>query len=402
MGKTVLTIDDSKTVRAVISKHLAQFSVGMLEAENGAEGVECARKGSPDLILLDYNMPVMDGYHTLVELKTDPNLKSIPVVMVTTETSKETVVKLLKLGLNDYIAKPFTRELLLKKINPILKLYEGEDIPPDLVPEPDASDDEDEGIDAADIVIKPTILAVDDKASVLSLLMEYIGDQYNLVTIDSGKAALKALTRKEYACIFMDLSMPGMSGLDVLATYLQGTKDEAIKKRIIAMTMRASQQDIRRASELGIEMFLYKPFIHSDVTKVMKQAMEEHDDDMFSKSLHYLMVRGRTLILDCPGKKSSKYRFCAEFLTSTIIQEIDEMAEEGANHMIIKVGEEFLSDPIVLRDFMKLIEHLNEIRLSIRLVAESPEAREILKDHGRTCRLPIDVSIECALGLITS
>src|SRR5512136_1275770 len=132
MGKTVLTIDDSKTVRTVISKHLAPFSVGMLEAENGEQGVECARKGSPDLILLDYNMPVMDGYHTLVELKTDPSLKSIPVVMVTTETSKETVVKLLRLGLTDYIAKPFTRELLLEKVNAIVGLYNGDQPPPDV------------------------------------------------------------------------------------------------------------------------------------------------------------------------------------------------------------------------------------------------------------------------------
>ena len=78
------------------------------------------------------------------------------------------------------------------------------------------------------------------------------------------------------------------------------------------------------------------------------------------------------------------------------------MAEEGASHMIAKVGEEFLANPKVLRDFMKLIEHVKEIGLSIRLVAESPETRDVLKDHGRTSRIPIDVSIECALGLITS
>src|SRR5512144_2072390 len=122
MVKKILTIDDSKTVRTIIAKHLSQFSVGMLEAENGEQGIARAREGSPDLILLDYNMPVMDGYHTLVELKTDPDLKSIPVVMVTTETSKETVVKLLRLGLTDYIAKPFTRELLLEKVNAIVGL----------------------------------------------------------------------------------------------------------------------------------------------------------------------------------------------------------------------------------------------------------------------------------------
>src|SRR5512136_905563 len=132
MAKKVLTIDDSKTLRTIVAKHLSAFSIKMLEAENGEEGLARAREGSPDVILLDYNMPVMDGYHTLVELKTDPALKSIPVVMVTTETAKETVIKLLRLGLTDYIAKPFTRELLLEKVNAIVGLYNGDQPPPDV------------------------------------------------------------------------------------------------------------------------------------------------------------------------------------------------------------------------------------------------------------------------------
>ena len=130
MGKKILTIDDSKTLRIIVAKHLAPFGVQTLEAENGQQGVVRAREGVPDVILLDYNMPVMDGYHTLAELKTDPALKAIPVVMLTTETVEETVIKLIKLGLKDYIAKPFTREVFLQKLNPILSLYDGKEVPP--------------------------------------------------------------------------------------------------------------------------------------------------------------------------------------------------------------------------------------------------------------------------------
>lgn len=397
MGKTVLTIDDSKTVRTVISKHLSPFSVGMLEAENGEEGVECARKDSPDLILLDYNMPVMDGYHTLVELKTDPNLKSIPVVMVTTETSKETVVKLLKLGLNDYIAKPFTREILLRKVNPILKLYSGDEIPPEK--EEDSRADEEAA--TAEAIAKPAILAVDDKPSVLELLKEYLGDQYRLATADGGKAALTTMAKKDYDCIFLDLSMPDMSGLDVLENYLQGTNNEAIEKKIIAMTLRSAHQDIRRASELGIQIFLYKPFTHADVEKAIDLAMEGREESP-SKKLHYLTMRGKIPLLDCPPQKSSKFRFFAEFLTTEILKEIDEVVEDGATHLIIRIGEGFLAKLDVSHNFVELVQHISDLNLSVRLVAESSESRDILKQHPETACIPIDVSLECALGLIDS
>ncbi len=396
MGKTVLTIDDSKTVRTVISKHLAPFSVSVLEAENGEDGVACARKGLPDLILLDYNMPVMDGYHTLVELRMDPALKSIPVVMVTTETSKETVVKLLKLGLNDYIAKPFTRETLLRKINSILHLYSGDEVPSEsqlVAKSVSASPAPPEAHGM------PTVLAVDDKANVLDLLKEYLGDRFDVATADSGKAALAAILKKDYDYIFLDLSMPEMSGLEVLDLYLQKTKNAKIEKKIVAMTLRSAQEDIVRACDLGIQAFLYKPFTGADVAKAMDQVASARDDSG-SKKLHYLLMKGKTPILDCPAQKSSKYRFIAELLNSEILQEIDEIAAGGSDHLVIKIGEGFLSTIAVRQKFITLIQHARKRALNVRLVVESPECREILRRHEETSSIPIDVTLECALGAV--
>ncbi len=132
MSNKLLITDDSKVLRMIVSRHLKQFGVETIEAENGEVGLLRARQSHPDLILLDYNMPVMDGYQTLERLKSDPTLQSIPVVMLTTETGSETVVRLIKLGLKDYIAKPFSREDLLKKLNPILHLYAGDVVPPEV------------------------------------------------------------------------------------------------------------------------------------------------------------------------------------------------------------------------------------------------------------------------------
>ena len=396
MGKKILTIDDSKTVRAIISKHLSQFSVRMLEAENGEQGVVRARKGAPDLILLDYNMPVMDGYHTLVELKSDPNLKSIPVVMVTTETSKETVIKLLRLGLTDYIAKPFTRELLIEKVNSIVSLYDGD--PPPLDAEKGAGSPESKAATAqkspsvAEVSAKPAILVVDDKASVLQLLQEYIDDKYEVTTADSGQAALNAMEHKSFDFILLDLNMPDISGYDFLKQYHGGAKNGASGKKVIGMLLRSAQNDIRRASEAGLQV-LFKPFTRAEVKSALDQASS-------SKKLRFLTTNGNVRILDCPGEKSSRFRIYAASLNSEISQEIDGMVDEHLNQLIIKLGEGFLSHKLVRRDFTSLLNHIGELHLSVRLVADSALSRDSLKKLPETANIPTDVSLECALGSI--
>jgi two-component system, cell cycle response regulator len=398
MGKKILTIDDSKTVRTIISKHLSQFSVGMLEAENGEQGVACAREGAPDLILLDYNMPVMDGYHTLVELKTDPQLKSIPVVMVTTETSKETVIKLLRLGLTDYIAKPFTRELLLEKINAIVGLYNGDQPPPEENKKPvvEAKSPVTDQKNAApeEKNSKPTLLAVDDKSSVLKLLAEYIGDQFEIVTADSGRAAMDTLDQKHFEYMFLDLSMPDMSGFDILEAFLQSAKKGAKEKRVIAMTMRSAQDDISRATDAGIPV-LFKPFTRADVKSALDQAAKD------GKKMRFLTANGKIRILDCPADKSSRFRIYAASLSSEVLQEINQMVQEGLHMLVIKIGEGFLLHKLVRMDFAKLLNHISQKQLTVRLVADSVATRDSLKQFPETANIPIDVTLECALSSIS-
>jgi CheY-like chemotaxis protein len=410
MGKKVLTIDDSYLVRSIISKHLIPFSVEMLEAENGEDGVAQAREHAPDLILLDYNMPVMDGYHTLTELKTDPKLKTIPVIMVTTETSKETVIKLLKLGLDDYIAKPFTREILLKKINQRLKLYSGEEAPPldtaaappAEIAAPQAAPSMKESADreetaATDAVT--SILVVDDKASIRELMKEYLSEECNLMTVDSGRAALSALDQRSFDYVFLDLSLPDMSGFDVLTAYLRDIKNGASEKKVIAMTLRSALQDIHRASEAGIQVVLFKPFTCADVVKAIDQSTA-NQRELSAKKLHYLTSNGKVMTLECPAQKSSRYRFFAETLNSSIPHEIEEMADGGIDLLIIKIGDGFLSNRVVIEKFLKLIQLIQQMSLTVRFVASSAQSRDELRKYNETASIPTDVSMECALSSI--
>jgi two-component system, cell cycle response regulator len=401
MEKKVLTIDDSQTIRTIISKHLAQFPVRVFEAENGEEGVDCARENNPDLILLDYNMPIMDGYHTLVELRSDPGLKSIPVVMVTTETSKETVVKLLKLGLNDYIAKPFTREVLLKKINPLLGLYNGEEIPsglsPGVSPEKpfsrEISEDQTAGMVEGS---SPAVLVVDDKSGVREMLKEYLSERFDIVMADGGRAALAAMAQRSFDHIFLDLNMPDMSGFEVLELFQKKTGSRGSERKVVAMTLRSAVQDIHQASEAGIPVILYKPFTRADVASAIDQSVDSRTA-VLTKRFHYVRVNGNIMTLECPGKKSSKYRLFAAALEHDIFLEIETSMEEGSDRLIVKIGDGFLENRLVSRAFFDLLQRLRRYSILVRLVADTPQSRDILKKNAESAEIPMDVSLECAL-----
>ena len=118
--KKVLTVDDSKVVRTMVARHLQPYGCQVLEAANGREGVDVARKEQPDLILLDVTMPVMDGRQALAEIRQDAALKGTPVVMLTAESGKDLVLEIAKLGVKGYIVKPFTKATFEAEVGKLL------------------------------------------------------------------------------------------------------------------------------------------------------------------------------------------------------------------------------------------------------------------------------------------
>jgi len=122
MTPTILSIDDSKTIRLVLARLFSPFVCEWREAANGEEGLAMAGREKPDLILLDHNMPVMDGITMLRKLREDPGLKRIPVIMLTAESGLESLATVARLGVRDYVTKPFRDEELLAKAGRIIPL----------------------------------------------------------------------------------------------------------------------------------------------------------------------------------------------------------------------------------------------------------------------------------------
>ncbi len=122
MALKVLTVDDSKTIRLIVKKAFQPFNCEIFEAENGVEGLAAAAKVKPGLIILDITMPVMNGVEMLDRMKTDADLKNIPVIMLTAESGKDNVLNIVKKGVKDYMVKPFKGEDLIDRVKKILIL----------------------------------------------------------------------------------------------------------------------------------------------------------------------------------------------------------------------------------------------------------------------------------------
>jgi two-component system chemotaxis response regulator CheY len=120
----ILTVDDSTTIRRVFQNTLPRIfidKIEILEAENGREALNVLAK-NPDIaiIFLDVNMPTMKGDEFLQKMRANPEYKDIKVIMATTEAEKKTVMKIMKLGANGFLVKPFNFERVAKALLPIV------------------------------------------------------------------------------------------------------------------------------------------------------------------------------------------------------------------------------------------------------------------------------------------
>lgn len=117
----ILVVDDEPDLVSTIQCRLEWCKCQVSTAMNGQQGLEKAANEKPDLILLDTNMPVMDGIEMLDHLKKHPQLKDIPVIMCTALCEAENIAKASSYGIADYVTKPFDFTELMEKITSILK-----------------------------------------------------------------------------------------------------------------------------------------------------------------------------------------------------------------------------------------------------------------------------------------
>ena len=118
----ILVVDDVPINNLLVEKMLAHFKFNMRTATNGKECMDAVEEEKPNLILLDLMMPIMDGFEVLKEIKSNPDLADIKIVVLSALNTNEDIVKAYNMGANDFITKPIILEKLVNSVSNRLKI----------------------------------------------------------------------------------------------------------------------------------------------------------------------------------------------------------------------------------------------------------------------------------------
>ena len=188
--KIVVLIDDDVSMHDLIRRTLSKIGLKLVGAIDGEKGMQIVREVKPKLLLLDVLMPGRDGWSILKECKSDPELKEMPVVMVS-QLSQDVLSQ--SLGADDYLTKPINRELFLETVTRHISVTDRDG----------------------------TILIIDDDADVRDLLSRMLSDAgFKYDTAKDGKEGLEKLDKKPNL-IVLDLEMPRMDGFEFLENYMK-------------------------------------------------------------------------------------------------------------------------------------------------------------------------------------
>ncbi|ALL14120.1 response regulator [Caulobacter henricii] len=117
----ILVVEDDESIRNLIVSQLQDAGFEVVTAADGLEGLAAIRERRPDAVLLDINMPSMDGFTMLERMKNDPATSNLPVLMLSAQSSPEDIRRAVQLGADDYIGKPFESRQLLRRVDRMIR-----------------------------------------------------------------------------------------------------------------------------------------------------------------------------------------------------------------------------------------------------------------------------------------
>jgi two-component system, chemotaxis family, chemotaxis protein CheY len=299
----VLTVDDSRTIRAVVAHYLAPLGLTVLQAADGAEGLEILRAARPDLALLDAMMPNLGGLELMAQKAKDPLIAHIPVIMLTAGADQEFVLRCLRLGAKGYILKPFEKKTLIQKVCKLLNITP-----------PDNTQDQTQHRG-------PVVLAVDRDEKELSNLMEFLLEGCDLLTALDQRQALRLFREHHPEAVWLDISQEP----DALRAFVGALNAEGKPSLVALVPRNAPPSPIAR--ELGIKLVLQKPLIRLEVREFAARTL-----GIFQR---YLVTRSGHCILSVPPEPQVRTGEWLTALDGEVHVGLDRAATQGVVRLVI-------------------------------------------------------------------
>lgn len=241
MLPNVLIVDNDKLTLETMSLYLEDVAT-VSTVLGGRQALDFVHQNPVDVIFLDVDMPIMDGFATLEQLRNIEKCINVPVILVTGKTDKQTILNSFIMGVDGYLAKPVSKETLIAKLQ---EVYHGHDGKTD----------------------KKTVLMIDDDMTYLKQLNNLLSESYNVIMINSAKLALDYLLTHTPDIILLDYQMPLYNGANVM-NMIQ--KNDHHKKAIPVIILSGTLN--REALQ---ECYAYNPFAYL-VKPVSKETLVEN------------------------------------------------------------------------------------------------------------------------------
>jgi DNA-binding response OmpR family regulator len=225
----VLVVDDEPELVAAVRRDLDPAGFSVLGASTAAEGWSLARKRRPDAIILDVLLPDRSGLDLLRSLKQEPELRNIPVLVI---SIVESGVKAISLGAAEYLPKPLERAAVLATVRRLVDGVGGRE---------------------------PVVLVADDEADTADLIRDTLkAEGFRVLVARDGRQALEIMSRRRPDLLLLDLMMPRLSGFEVLEAM---RRDAALAQvPVVILSARGDEADAQRSLDLGARRYLHKPF----------------------------------------------------------------------------------------------------------------------------------------------
>ncbi|ACN17381.1 sensory box histidine kinase/response regulator [Desulforapulum autotrophicum HRM2] len=268
-GHRVLVIDDNLTNREILKRQTSSWGMKPKSSDCGAKGIEelhlAQQKGEPfDLVLLDKDMPGMDGLEVAQQIKADSAIADTRLIMLTSVGAGNDAAQAKRNGISAYLNKPVPQADLHAAVIQIIGDH------------PKNRSDhmiDSTGIDQDKQLFNIHVLVAEDNLTnqnVAAAMLRLFGCRVDIVS--NGREAVDAISKKSYDLVFMDCQMPVLDGYQATAAIRQFEKENGVEKNmpIIALTANALEGDRKKCLTAGMDDYLSKPFLKSQILSILK------------------------------------------------------------------------------------------------------------------------------------